>query len=262
MSQSPRSEPDANAGGAQAVDRACMLLKLVARYGAEGAKLSDITTRSNLSRPTVHRLLHSLIAAGFVRQNVQRRYELGTALFELGLAAPSPVERLPELRPVIEDLARESGDTAFLAVRRSDEMLYIARAEGSFPVRIHMIREGDRMPLPASGAGIAIMAAMGRKEADAIFQRRANLVDDPFPWASEAVIRRLIVQVKMDGYMVGEGTVAPGVTGLGMAVVSKVGTPFMGVSISSISSRVTPARLPKLVAMMKEAAERIAQILD
>lgn len=254
-------EIEASSNGAQAVDRALQLLKLVGRFGAEGARLSDITTQSGLSRPTVHRLLQSLISAGFVRQQEARRYELGPALFELGLAAPSPIERLPKLRPVVEDLARESGDTAFLAIRRGDEMLYVVRAEGSFPVRVHIIREGDRLPLPVSAAGICIMAAMSDREIDAIFERRTSGEDDQFPWASESVIRELIEQVRARDYLLGENTVASGVTGLGIAIPSTFGAPLMGLSISAISSRVPPSRVPKLAAMLKASADRIAELL-
>jgi DNA-binding IclR family transcriptional regulator len=235
------------------------LLKLVARHGPKGVRLNELTEQANLSRPTVHRLLQSLINGGLVRQVDGRRYELGTTLFELGLAAPSPVERLRELRPLIEELAHESGDTAFLAVRRGDEMLYLVRAEGSFPVRIHLIREGDRLPLPASAAGICLMTWMPESEVASIFAKHHD--PEHFPWATEATIRQLMRDVQKQGYLLGENTVALGVTGLGMAVPSRVGIPYMGVSISAITSRVAHARIPKLTAMLKSTAEKISAML-
>lgn len=249
----------ATPNGAQAVDRAIALLKLVARHGSKGIRLKEITEHSKLSRPTAHRLLQSLVNAGLIRQTEGKRYELGTALFELGLAAPSPVERLRELRPLIEELAHESGDTAFLTVRRGDEMLYLVRAEGSFPVRIHLIREGDRLPLPASAAGICLMAYMPQSEVTSIFARTQD--SEHFPWATEAVIRQLMRDVQKQGYLLGENTVALGVTGLGMAVPSSVGFPYLGVSISAITSRVAHARIPKLTALLKNTTEKIAAIL-
>ena len=82
----------ASVAGAQTVDRACTLLKEIARHGASGARLLDLTKNSGLCRPTVHRILQSLASPAFVRQDpATRRYQLGVGLFALGLAAPNPV---------------------------------------------------------------------------------------------------------------------------------------------------------------------------
>src|SRR5262245_14326333 len=81
-----------NSSAAQTVDRACLLINEIARHGPAGARLIDLTQRSRLSRPTVHRILQSLSAAQFVNQHpTTRRYRLGVALHALALAAPSPL---------------------------------------------------------------------------------------------------------------------------------------------------------------------------
>jgi DNA-binding IclR family transcriptional regulator len=76
------------------------------------------------------------------------------------------------------------------------------------------------------------------------------------------VIRKLITQVRDQGYMLGENTVATGVTGLGVAVPSAAGVPYLGLSISAISSRVTPTRVPKLRAMLKASAQQVSDLLS
>ena len=64
------------------------------------------------------------------RTRATRRYRLGVALHGLALAAPSPLEQLAELRPLLEGLAQRTGETAYLMLRQGDEVLCIARAEG------------------------------------------------------------------------------------------------------------------------------------
>src|SRR5262245_32204582 len=119
-----------NGGGAQTVDRACLLLGEIARHGPAGVRLIDLTQRSKLSRPTVHRILQSLSAAQIVHQDsTSRRYRLGVGLHALALAAPSPLEQLPELRPLLAELAQRTGETAYLMQRQGSEVLCIARAE-------------------------------------------------------------------------------------------------------------------------------------
>jgi DNA-binding IclR family transcriptional regulator len=55
--------------GAQTVDRACELLREIARTGVAGVRILDLCHATGLSRPTAHRILRSLQLAGLVRQS-------------------------------------------------------------------------------------------------------------------------------------------------------------------------------------------------
>ena len=122
--------------GAQTVERACVLLQEIARAGREGARMLDLCSATGFSRPTAHRILRSLAAAGFVRQaQGSRRYQLGAALFELGLAAPTPVECFPAVTQAIDDLAEATGDTVYLMLRSGDDVVCAWRGVGGAPSR-------------------------------------------------------------------------------------------------------------------------------
>src|SRR5690606_15345907 len=83
---------DASTPGAQTVERAVALLRLVAAHGPLGARLLDLAAESGIQRPTVHRLLRQLQKDRLLTQDaLTKRYHLGVLLYELGLAAPSPV---------------------------------------------------------------------------------------------------------------------------------------------------------------------------
>lgn len=71
-----RNGARARNGGAQTVDRACLLLTEIARHGPPGARLIDLTRHSKLSRPTAHRILQSLSAAQLVHQDAPTRRAL------------------------------------------------------------------------------------------------------------------------------------------------------------------------------------------
>ncbi|MEU8271929.1 helix-turn-helix domain-containing protein, partial [Sphaerisporangium sp. NPDC049002] len=67
----------------QSVDRALDVLEALADQGGE-AGLSEIAARTGLPYGTIHRLLRSLLARGYVRQESDRRYALGSALVRRG----------------------------------------------------------------------------------------------------------------------------------------------------------------------------------
>ena len=248
-------------GGAQTVDRACLLLETVARYGSEGARLTDLTNSAQLSRPTVHRILRSLAAADLVRQEpATRRYRLGLALHGLALAAPSPLEHVADLRPLIEGLAQRTGETAYLMMRQGDEVRCMARAEGSSPIRTLLIEVGAYRPVGAMIAGIAMLAALPDGEVEVILTRTASAMARHRN-ATPDYVRRHIAEVRRNGYCVSKAVLIEGATGISAAVPNPDSAPYLAVSLSAISARVPEARVKPLAADLTRTCAKIGQLL-
>jgi DNA-binding IclR family transcriptional regulator len=248
--------------GAQTVERACRLLQELAAAGAPGARILDLCTALDLSRPTTHRILLSLAAAGFARQEpTTRRWRLGGALFELGLAAPSPVEAFPDITHEIDDLAQATGDTVYLMVRSQDHVVCAWRGVGAFPIRANIVATGDRRPMAASAAGLALLAALDPREAAAILKRSGPRLRDK----CRLSLKELGVQVaqaRAYGHSLGKDLVMEGVTAVGMAVPARTGPPFLAISVSAIGARITTERLPRLVEQMGDSVGRIDRLVS
>jgi DNA-binding IclR family transcriptional regulator len=247
--------------GAQTVDRACDLLRELGRRGASGARLIDLTEASGLSRPTVHRILRSLLAAEFVRQDARtRRYNVGGALYALGLAAPSPLDRLADIRPILDGFATRTGDTAYLVLRQGDEMLCLARVEGATPIRTYVIEVGALRPIGAMLAGITLLAALDDDEVSAVLARTAA-ARARFPNATDDYVRGQIASIRREGYGLSEGRLIPGATGLSAPVPTRDGRPYLAVSFSAISTRVPRSRVKPLAADLLATCARIAEVM-
>jgi len=68
----------------QSIDRAARILKLLAS-GPRRLGVSEIADRLELTRPTVHGMLQTLQAHGFVEQDRDSdKYQLGAGLLQLG----------------------------------------------------------------------------------------------------------------------------------------------------------------------------------
>ncbi|MEV7965142.1 IclR family transcriptional regulator [Sphaerisporangium sp. NPDC088356] len=149
----------------QSVDRALDVLEALADQGGE-AGLSEIAARTGLPYGTIHRLLRSLLARGYVRQESDRRYALGSALVRLGGAA----ERMVGVwaQPYLEKMVALSGETANLAVLEGDFVVYVAQAAS--PRRLRMFAEVGRRVLPHSTAVGKVLLAE-RADAAAILTR-------------------------------------------------------------------------------------------
>ena len=250
-----------NLTGAQTVDRACRLLTDIARHGTGGARLIDLTTSSGLSRPTVHRILQSLAAADFVLQDpATRRYRLGGALHGLALAAPSPLQQLADLRPLLEGLAQRTGETAYLMMRQGDEVCCMARAVGGSPIRTLLIDVGAFRPIGATIAGICMLAALDDAEVAQILRRTASAMASHRNATAEYV-RRQIGHVRRNGYCISREVLIEGTTGISAAVPNGEARPYLGVSLSAISARVPDSRAKPLAADLMRTCARMAQLL-
>jgi len=247
--------------GAQTVERACRLLQELATAGLQGARILDLCSALDLSRPTTHRILLSLAAAGFARQEASsRRWRLGGALFELGLAAPNPVEGFPDITREIDDLAQATGDTVYLMMRSQDDVVCTWRGVGAFPIRANIVATGDRRPMAASAAGLALLAALTPAEAAAVLERSGQRLRDKCRLTDKELAAQ-IAQARACGHSLGRDLVMEGVTAVGMAVPTRAGTPYLAISVSAIGARITTERLPQLVEQLEQSVARIARLM-
>src|SRR6056297_1045875 len=102
----------ADADAASIVHRAAVVLDA---FGAKRAVmgLSELSRRSGLPKPTVHRLAGQLVEVGFLeRQGTS--YRLGVRLFELGLRVPRSRVLRDAALPFLEDLYVTSRETVHL----------------------------------------------------------------------------------------------------------------------------------------------------
>src|ERR1700737_1465113 len=76
--------PNRGRSSIQSIDRAAAILKALAS-GPRRLGVSELADRLGLARPTVHGLLQTLMAHGFVEQDkTSEKYQLGAGLLQLG----------------------------------------------------------------------------------------------------------------------------------------------------------------------------------
>lgn len=145
-------------GGAAAVDRALVLLKL---FGAGQAplQLSELANRAQLYKSTTLRLIASLEHAQLVVRQPDGRYALGPAIPWLHAAYAASFSLETVVMPYLRRLVAATTESAAFHVRQGDHRVCLYRVDSPQPVRDH-VKVGDVMPL-ASGAGGRVLLAFG-----------------------------------------------------------------------------------------------------
>src|SRR3989440_12370600 len=110
----------------QSIDRAAAILRALAS-GPRRLGVSELADRLGLARPTVHGLLQTLQAHGFVEQDrTSEKYQLGAGLLQLGYSYLDLNELRARSIPYADRLASRSGEAVPVALvhRRSVVILH------------------------------------------------------------------------------------------------------------------------------------------
>lgn len=249
-------------GKSQVVERACAILRSLASHSMRGARLIDVTESTGLTRPSAHRMLSTLVAEGFVRRTPDKRYQLSPFMHELGMCAPSPVSNPELLRPAVQRLADDCGDTVYLAMRRGDCAHYLLRCEGAYPIRTHVVSSNQSLPLVSGHSGRALLAALPDSDAEDIIQRAERHDPGMFLRSSPDSLRDEIEFVRERGFGWAQDVTFAGVAGLTMAVENPDALPFLAVTISSISQRLPLTRALELLPALKRATREIGDCVS
>jgi DNA-binding IclR family transcriptional regulator len=151
-----RALPPEQRGGVAAVDRAFAVL---AAFGPHDRSLTlaELGRRTGLYKSTILRLIESIERAGFIRRLDDGGYAVGASALNLGRLYQRSFALDQHLLPALQQLSRETGETASFFVRDRDRRVCLRRVEPERSLRI-VLSEGDRLPLEQGSAGKILLA--------------------------------------------------------------------------------------------------------
>jgi IclR family acetate operon transcriptional repressor len=233
----------------QSLDRAFELLEHMAAAGGEVA-LSQLAAASGLPVPTIHRIVRTLVASGYVLQLPSRRYALGPRLIGLGESASRTVEAWAT--PHLLALAEASGETANLAMLDGDMVVYVAQAPSSRHTVRMFTEVGRRVFAHCTGVGKALLAHLPADEVRRIVRAAGMPARTDHTITDVDRLLDELERIRSQGYAVDDGEQELGVRCVAVAVP---GSPTSALSVSGPASRVTHDAVPALVPVLLAAAD-------
>ncbi len=243
----------------QSVDRALDLLEALA--AAEGeVSITALAARTTLHVSTVHRLLSTLLRRGYVRQNPETsRYYAGAKLATLSEGRSRYGEMRLRARPILRSITDATRETTNLVVVDDLAAVYIETVPSPQIVRL-FTEVGNRVPLHATGAGKALLAALPAARRDAVLDRLELRPYTPRTITDHAALRRALDEVRERGYAIDDEEFDEGVR----CVAVPVGGPndaIGAISISAPAGRLTRQRCVELVPLLRRSATELAASL-
>ena len=235
----------------QSVQRVAVLLRLLAANNRTGLRLVDCLRAIDMERSTCHRLLQSLIAERMVMQDQDsKRYFLGMAIYEMGVAVPA-LHLRDICQPYLTSVAVRTGDTAFLTVRSQFDGVCIDRKEGSFPIA-YVQEAGRRRPLTVGAGSLAILSALDDEEITRICAENRARIQKKYPLYTQDQALCRIAQGKRLGYVFTDVLERAGIKAMGMVVRDARGRPMAAISLSALNTRWTDRKQAEVIDILKE----------
>ena len=141
----------------QSLARGLRVLEIMAEM-TEGIGVTELADRLEVNKATASRLVHTLLAHGFVEQASDgRRFQLGPVLVQL---SRSVINRMPlreTAKPYLHKLVKVTGECAHLAIYAQGQALYIDQVESDATLRVNA-EVGQMAPLYCTALGKVLLA--------------------------------------------------------------------------------------------------------
>jgi IclR family KDG regulon transcriptional repressor len=227
--------------------------------GAERpVRITDVAREMALTKSNAYRVLRTLEAAGYVRQDpLTKDFRPSLKLWELGMQVVGRLDLRSIAADVLKRLAADSRETVHLAVLDGLDVIYIDKIDSPEPVSAYT-RLGGRAPAYCVATGKALLSQLPASELDArlteLHPHSRFTITDP------EKLREELAGAERAGYAVNRGEWRESVWGVAAAVRDPLGTPTAAVGVSGPSYRIdTGNRCEELARLVKTAAADIHQ---
>ena len=159
-----------------AVTRALDILELFLD-GDGTLSAPDIVRRLQLPRTTVHELVTTLAARGYIVQvqGQPGRYRLGVRPYQLGSRYAEQLDLAAEGQQVARSVAETCDETVHVAILEYTDVIYIAKVDSTHAVRM-VSAAGRRLPAHCTSVGKMLLASLPEVELNARIPDDADLL--------------------------------------------------------------------------------------
>lgn len=202
MSQVERDVAVVEGGPIASVGTAIALLKALPADGTH-LGVNELARRLGLHKSKVSRLLSTLARHDFVDRDPRNgRFALGVGLIALVGPMLGRLDVAKVAKPVLDDIARETGETAFIALWGGEEAVMVEQTIGTRAV-VHYSWPGKSVPAHTTAAGKVFLAFLGEAMVKRALEGRLAR-RTPATITSRAALMAELAHVRARGYAIND----------------------------------------------------------
>ncbi|MEZ2391505.1 IclR family transcriptional regulator C-terminal domain-containing protein [bacterium RCC_150] len=243
--QANPSQADAPQASDQYVQSLARGLSVIRAFDAANPvmTLSEVAARTNLTRATARRFLHTLVELGYVRTD-GKTFALTAMVLQLGYSYLSALS-LPQLaQPHLEELSLKLGESTSAAVLDDADIFYVARVTTRRIMTVG-ISVGTRFPAYATSMGRVLLADLPPQKLEEYLSSVELKALTPQTLTSRPGLLAELDRVRKQGWCVLDQELELGLMSVAAPVRNAAGKVVAAVNVSlqaqSVSARPDPA---------------------
>ncbi len=244
----------------QAVERALNILDLFSEQKVE-LNLAEISHLTGLHKSTLHSLLKTLQAQGYIEQTESNApYRLGVKLLERGYLVQRSRDFITVARPYLEQLSERTGQTVHLGVLDGKSGVYVDKVEGTRSIIVYS-RIGRRMPIHTTAIGKVLLAF----QSPVVIGKTLDGYE--FTSSTENTITQrddyeaALTKVRADGFAVDEQENVRGCRCAAVPIWGHDRKPVAAISISTVVENVSMDEFKSFIEQLKTIGARVSHEL-
>jgi len=244
------------------VEKALEIIEFLKDSPGDGLGISSLSEKLGIGKSTVHRILDTLLAYGFVEKGSgNSKYRLSWKLFEIGSTIPRQRNLDSFDTKVLRDLCDRYNETVNLAIRVRDKAVIISKFD---PLNVSVkanLFVGEHDPLHATALGKVLICEMDREEIGKIIngEELERFTNNTIASLDELMVR--LEKVKEDGYALDEEEYSNGLSCLAMPVRNYDQEIIAAISISGPTFRLQYSKMVDMMEGLRKACEEFSQYL-
>lgn len=219
----------------------------------------------DIPRSSAHSLLSSLVEIGLLQARGRGRYSIGWRVLELSEVLKSRSDLRIVAAPVLDDLVRQQGETAHLAVIERMSVLYIDKVMGTHNIVVQGARVGARLETYCTAVGKLLLAYVDREVVEDFFRDRPLRRFTPTTITELPDLMAALEEIRRTGVSYDMGEQVPDIRCVAVPVRDEMGAVVAALSLSVPLTRYNGTQ-SQLVAAVRQSAtdiqRRLADALD
>jgi DNA-binding IclR family transcriptional regulator len=245
----------------QTLRRGLQALELMATAGPIG--VGELGRRMKVPKTVAHRLVKTLQEEGYaVRDTETDKSKLTFRMFTVGASIPHRIGLHDCVKPYLERLVAQTGETANLGVLDGPHMVYVQKAESSEPFRLAIPIGQRTLPAFCTAIGKAILAFLPPAQVDRVFAETTFTAQTPHTITNIKAIEREFARVRARGFAIDKEEFSLGVLCVAAPIMLHGTEPIAGISVVGTTSRIRRSQLENIAIHVRDAAVAISKELD
>ncbi|WP_176509244.1 MULTISPECIES: IclR family transcriptional regulator domain-containing protein [Pseudomonas] len=238
-------------------------LALMQLFSAEHPRLSvpQAARLSGLTPSAARRFLLTLVHEGFAETD-NRHYWLTPKALRLGQAYVDSAQLPRMLRPIVEQVARQTQEHVSVGSRDGDEIIHLVRSRYSHIASLS-IRPGSRVPMYCTASGRVWLAWLEAQQREEYFARNPLQALTPYTQTDRVLLEAELQRVRAQGYSIVDQEYEIGMRVLGVPLLDRSGQLKATLTITTHASRLSIDEMRlRYLATLYEAQGLLKPVLD